>query len=449
MKLKPIIASLMLLGLAAPAFADAPAATASTQAQLDAMKAQLNKMEAVINQNNNGGFQQVADWTSRITVSGLMNVDGYMSNTTPNFDTETPGNGGQTNNIAVNNANLFVDALVNDWTNVHIGLKYDANRSDNFSREPNGPTFDEGYVTIGNFAESPFYFRGGREYVPFGQYDRYPLLQNPTQLLSETQATAAQVGFVSPVGVYGSAYAFRGMPSGSVSVNSNGNITGPATTDSRDRVQNYGFDLGYAYSDADMGFKFDAGYIRNMADVNYISQGIENANSTLNGLVPNGYINKVGGLALSLDANVANLDGALRYVGATQAFAIGNAATVNLSNGTVEGAKPYAYGAEVGLSFPVVAHQSRFAVGYQHSNDAAGNSAATLTGDAVNSNVGVLAIGGYGLPQNRYYGNYTVNISKWTDVGVGAYYDKDYSVQNGGTGKTATTGVIQLGVKFA
>lgn len=87
MKLKPILASLILLGLAAPAAFASVAATpsASTQSQLDSMRAQLNKMEAVMNQNSAGGFEQSSDWTSRITLSGLANVDAYASNTSPNF----------------------------------------------------------------------------------------------------------------------------------------------------------------------------------------------------------------------------------------------------------------------------------------------------------------------------------------------------------------------------
>lgn len=418
MKLKPIFASLMLLGLAAPAFADAPAtASASTQSQIDAMKAQLNKMEAIVNQNSAGGFQQASDWTSRITVSGLMNVDAYASNTTPNFGLARTY-GGHSNNLAVNNANLFVDALVNDWTNVHMGLAYSSNRATAFSREAATPTFDEGYVTLANFSESPFFFRAGREYLPFGVYNRYPMVQNPTQLLSETTGTAAQVGFVSPVGVYGSAYGFRGLPE-------NGD---PAN---RPRVNNWGADLGYAYSDAMYGVKLDAGYLYNLADVNYVSGG--------SGFASGSYANRSGGLALSADGNVGPFDAALRYVKALQqmsAVQIKNAANANL-----RGAEPSAMGAELGYTFPVLAHQSRAGLGYQHTYNSSSNN---VTGVGSTH-----AVGAYGLPLARYYANYTVNVSKWTDVGLEVYHDRDYSKSRGGTGTSATVGMLQLGVKFA
>ncbi len=425
MKLKPIFASLMVLGLAAPAaFADAPAtANASTQSQLDAMKAQLNKMEAVVNQNSAGGFQQAADWTSRITISGLLNVDGYASNTTPNFGLSELTVDGHSNNIAVNNANLFVDALVNDWTNVHLGLAYSSNRSTAFSREAATPTFDEGYVTIANFTESPLFFRAGREYLPFGVYNRYPMVQNPTQLLSETTGTAAQAGFVSPVGVYGSVYGFRGLKQASDPAN-------------RPRVNTWGADLGYAYSDAMYGLKLDAGYINNFNNVNYVAAApIQSAI---------GYTNRIGGLALSADGNAGPFDAALRYVTALQGMTDALDIHYNQNAGTFTATKaePYAYGAELGYTFPVLAHQSRAGLGYQHTSDTSSNNIGGVTGS-------VAAVGSYGLPKNRYYGNYTVNVSKWTDVGFELYHDRDYSVSHGGTGTSATVGVLQLGVKFA
>jgi len=427
MKFTKIFASLMVLGLAAPvAFADAPAtASASTQSQLDSMRAQLNKMEAIINQNNAGGFQQAADWTSRITISGLVNVDAYASNTSPNFGLKSgTAMGGHSSNLSVNNANLFVDALVNDWTNVHMGLAYNSNRSKAYSREPASPIFDEGYVTIANFSETPFFFRAGTEYLPYGFYDRYPMVQNPTQLLSETRATAAQVGFVSPVGVYGSVYGFRGMSETTDPVN-------------RPRINNWGANLGYAFSNAMYGLKLDAGYLNNMADVNYIGHHLASQSGT--------YSDRVGGLALHAGGSMGPFDAKADWVTALQRF---NAANVGYNG---KGAKPSAWGAEIGYTFPVLAHQSRVGVGYQQSYQSSSKNTytaplASIDGVAVTSNN---SLGAYGLPKNRYYGTYTVNVSKWTDIGLEVYHDRDFSLGQGGTGTSATVGVLQLGVKFA
>lgn len=422
MKLKPIIASMMLLGLAAPAFADdySAAATAPTQSQLDIMKAQLSKMDALVNQNNMSGWQQDG-WSNRITISGMMNVDAWAANNVPVFRNRAIGsligNSSQRpSNIDVDNANLIVDALANDWTTVHFDLLYAANTSTAFTYGDNSntaehPTFDEGYVTIANFTESPFFFRAGREYVPFGVYDRYPIVTDPTQLLSQTQATAAQAGFVVPMGFYGSVYGFRGLFE-------SGNFP------TRPQVQNWGADLGWAYADSLYSAKLDAGYINNMDDVQYIANGPG---------FGTGYFNRVSGLALSADGSAWNFDAALRYVTALQDFSAANINDSTIAGGG--GAKPAAWGAELGYSFPVLAHQNRVAFGYQGTHNT--------------PSLAVLPVGSFGLPESRFYGNYVVNVSKWTDIGLEVYHDRDYSTGNSGTGDSATVGVLQLGVKFA
>lgn len=461
MKLKPIVASLMLLGLTAPAFADAPAYSAgNNSSQIDAMQAQLNQMQAIINQNSAGGFQsQCPDWVNRITVSGMLNVDAYFSNRTPNFGADPAGSDdtifpagdelshGHTNNIDVNNANLFVDADVNCWTKVHFNILNTSNASlaiTPWLRNVNA-TFDEAYVTIGDFAVEPFYFRAGREYVPFGVYNRYPMVENPTQMLSETRAVAAQAGFVTPIGVYGSAYTFRGDPRFE---DLNTDPFAPVQND-RPRIQNYGADLGFAYCNpcADWDTKLDAGWIRNMTDVNYISNGLPEALEFADEDTFAGHSfddDRVNGLALSADFGVAQFDAELRYVKALQAFDVPTIASFDLDGSDpVDGAKPAAWGAEVGYTFAVFCHSSRVDIGYQGTKDSSSNVFVFAPGVSVNS------VGGFGMPKSRYYVGYSVNVSKWTDVSFEVYRDRDYSEDDQGTGRRATTGAVQLGVKFA
>lgn len=444
-KLKPIAASLLLLAVAAPAFADD---SASSQAQLDQMKAQINKMQAVINQNSATGFQQPADWMSRITLSGLLNVDGTYGNRPPiGFGS------GSVSNIAVNNANLLADAAVNDWTNVHINILDQSNLSSAITPPgvmnqtgDDGIAFDEAYVTLGNFAVTPIYFRAGKEYLPFGVYNRYPMVENPTQLLTETQGTAAQLGFVSSMGIYGSAYALRGLPTNNeqpqtFTANTTANgipVTASGTTSGNPRVQNYGFDLGYVYCDPNWSTHLDAGYLRNMVDVNDVAAGLTS------------YQSQVGALSLSAGFTVQQFDIKGDYVTALQDFSNTNLNGDGYS--ALGGEKPQAWGIEAGYSFPVTVsgcnHASRLAVGYQKTKDSqyVGSSMnAVVTPDSVNVN----DIDGIGLPKNRWYGLYTIDVSKWTNVGLEVYRDQAYSTSNGGTGQNATVGVVRLGVKFA
>lgn len=270
--LKPIVASMILAGVTFPAFA-----ADDTQAQLDSMKAQLAKMEAVIKQNQSGGFGQTQDWFKRITISGLVNADGYMSN--KSFTSSRSSNA-----LVLNNANLFVDAAINEWTNGHLAFLYqDNNATFNLhkSKFGNNDVLDEAYVTVGNFAKSPVYFRAGRQYLPFGTYDRFPLVVNPTQLLTETSATAVQLGFVLPSGFYGSVYGLQGLrQAGDFRFDEE---SGKA--DQRQKVRNGGANLGYAYNTDQMGFRIDVGYINNMADVDYITNGMSGQ-----------YTDRVGGL---------------------------------------------------------------------------------------------------------------------------------------------------------
>ena len=72
---------------------------------------------------------------------------------------------------------------------------------------------DEAYVTVGNLSKYPVYTTIGRQYVPFGVYDRHPIEPTLTQYLTQTQATAAKLGFVMPLGLYGAVYTFRGQSS--------------------------------------------------------------------------------------------------------------------------------------------------------------------------------------------------------------------------------------------
>src|SRR5689334_19016632 len=141
MKLKPIVASMILMGLTAPAFA---ASNYDTQSQLDSMKAQLAKMESVLKQNQAGGFGQSADWFNRITVSGMVNADAYYANKTPTVYT-----GKSSNAVKLNNANLFIHALVNEWVTGDIDFTYGDTNSI-FSRHDTSDSsnvLDEAYVT--------------------------------------------------------------------------------------------------------------------------------------------------------------------------------------------------------------------------------------------------------------------------------------------------------------
>lgn len=408
MKFKPIYASMLVLGLVSgPVLAQSGGPV--VQSEVDLMRAKVAKMEAVIQKNQTGGFQQPCDWYQRIQISGQANVDGFYSNKTP-----TSFQNNEASAINLTNANIFVDALASDWTRFHGSILYqDTQQSFIFRPTTTNFTLDEGYVTIGNFARSPFYFRAGRQYVDFGDYQRFPMIESFTQLMTETQATAATVGFVHPIGFNASVFAFDGMPKNTDPVVSGG-------TQQRSRIRNYGASAGFANGfclGRPVNYKIGVSYLYNMADVNYINTSAGLADGS-------GYLSRVQGLAGALDLATGPFDAKLRYVHALNDFD-----TTDLSFDGAR-AEPSAFDINAGLSFLTMCHQSRLGIGWGTTSQASD-------------------VGDRGLPKQRYEADYMVNFSRWTDVGVGVYHDIDYGDSSGGTGRNATTGVLRLAVRFA
>jgi hypothetical protein len=452
MRLKPVCASIILLGLSGTAFA-ATNSNVDVQNQLSGMQSQINQMEQTINQNN-GGTQSgggtalqrklasCPNWYDSISVSGLINVDGILSSRRAEF---IQGNEGGPNHffgdrsgsdLALDNADLFVDAQVNSWTKAHIGLNYQNNNNNNFLDNTKsffdddrvidndqgtnnsliikpwmGSLIDEAYVTFGDFCRSPFYFRVGKQYVNFGNYDRFATVPTFTQLLSQTNETAATLGF-------------RGLPS---RTDNSTSAYGKTVN-----VNNWGANFGWSMQNQDSSLNLQAGYLNNMADVDYVSASTDFWNG--GGLLSStGYVTPVGAVSLDATGSLGMFDADVHYVTATDRF---DRTEINIYGGpfgtpsTTRGAEPSALVVGVGATTMISNHKSRFGLDYQYSWEA-------------------LDVGMYGIPQARLEGTFDVNVSKNVNVGLYVYHDQDYSTGKGGTGRGATTGVLHLGVMFA
>ena len=485
MKLKAIVASLVTLGLSGPVLAMQPYMI-DTSYQMDVMRYQVNKLDMILDRNQPGGFDQPCGWTCRINISGWMNTDAYLANKPPVFwqpnpaytpllpvSTETtegvPPNvltiptSGRASDLLLNNANLFVDARVNNWVTANMSVVYTSLAGLAGSTGPynianslfvyhplNRTAIDTAYATIGNFQASPIYFRVGKEYIPFGAYDPYGFVtqENPTQLFTEITATAAQLGFIAPGGLYGSLYTFAGNPK----------ISDGGSTR---RIQNGGADLGWGWRWFNSKFNFNAGYIANIADSNFLSSYYLNQlveGTTLPGL-PN---EKVPAWNVNADVTFGPFDANGHYIQTTRSlanpvFLSGNSSTIFgnlapvLTNPPAQLGKPTVWGLEAGLTFPVAAHQSRVAIGYQKTTHLA-----TF------------------LPQRRIYADYMVNLAKWFDLGIAIFQDRDYNIgegaiirtaalvdngdatdllgtlaHRGATGNKSTVGQLRASIKFA
>lgn len=427
MKLRTLVASMGLAaGLAAsPAFA---ATNGTTSAQtMDQTKARANKMEQVLTKGSIlADHPYLADnWTDRIRLSGQINVDfKYRTANGINSDgsayasngyNRTLFNKNSSSDIYLNNSQIDLDAKVNDWTNAHISLTgkdpedlvYRKKNRDNNSSDGNNIKLDEAYITFGNLDHAPFYATVGRQYVPFGVYDRHPLEPTLTQYLTETQATAAKLGFVTG-GFYGSAFAFRGRSHDS------------ANNDVDRNIDNWGANIGYTWSDDVWGINLDAGYLNNMVDVDAIDASIAtNAGGTYN--TTNTYKDDVS--AASAHAKVSYGPFAIRgdYVTALSSF--GNTSNITYKG---KGAEPWAASTEASFSFPLMDRDSTIAINYQRSGEA-------------------VAIG---VPEQRYGASYTIDVLKDTSLQFLVLRDSDYGKGSGGTGRNATEGAMRVSVNF-
>lgn len=442
MKLKAIVASLVTLGLSGPALAMQYPYLIDTNYQSDVMRDRVDKLDLILNQNQPGGFDQPCGWTCRINLSGWMNTDAYIANRppvfwqfNPNHRSDLPINPvtnplilpttGRASDLILNNANLFVDARVNNWVTANMSVVYTSLMgipgstgayqiaNSYFVYHPvNRTIIDTAYATIGNFQVSPVYLRIGKAYTPFGQYAPYAFVQseNPTQLFTEITQPIAQLGFIAPNGFYGSAYTFAGNPK----------ISDGGSTR---RIQNGGVDLGWGYKWCGNRVNLDAGFIGNIADSNFLSSYY--LNSLVEGTAVPGLPNqKVPAWDVNADVNFGPFDANGHYIATTRSlanpfFLSGNSYLNQpiLTNPPAFLGKPKVWGVEAGFTFPVCAHQSRVAIGYQHTTHLA-----TF------------------LPKRRIYADYMVNFAKWFDMGIAVFQDKDY-----GTGEGAITGDLGIG----
>lgn len=421
----------------AQASAVAPATTTAvqtpvTQAQLDATNSRIAQLERMINANDEGvvvtptgdrGHDFHPDWYNRIAISGLANIDTTFANRDPAFSS---GVNNGFNRIALNTADLYIDATLNDYVKTHIGFQYSNNLTTG-SLTQNTVNLEEAYATIGNFAMYPVYLRAGKEVLPYGQFDRHPIIPTTAQMLTQTTDVAATLGFVADNGFNGSVSGFQGPTQPQV-----------ANYATKTQFNDFTAHVGYTGDLQSLNMQLGLDYINNVGDTDYMNPSIiasQVQTVTVNNasVIALNNVNKVGGLAAYalFRYNAFDFGGhyatALTSFNYTAANQYGSSATLALS-----GVKPSAWDAGAGYSFATMGYDSRFGLSYQGSKNAA----------AIRTTV-------YDVPKSRYAADYTVNLWTNTQLGLELRRDKDYSVADGGTGNFSNAGVIRLAVQFA
>lgn len=399
-----------------------------------------NKLDEVMGHNSVRAHVSTTDWTNRVSVSGLFNVQATYANQgwgQPGVqskyqagvfgvlsDAGKVADAPHTHGVFVNNANLLVDAKVNHYTNAHVGLVYQAWAGSNLEGF-SGAEVDEAYLTISDFAHNPFFLQVGKEFTPFGNYDPYPQTYSLPQLLAQTNDSVVRFGYVGDNGINGSVWVFNGPMSGPVA-GTEGNY---AT-----RIRNFGASLGYRGAYAGKNYAITAGYVQDIRDSDFISSAISSRSIFANGPVAGSV--RSNGLALHGEMASgpfyfdANYVGALGNIGGRQPSAIPAPSGV-----TQTGTRIWAYEMNADYAFNAAGYDSHARLGYQRSGQA---------------DVGV-----FNMPRIRYVGDYTAHVAQHTDVAVQYVHNEDYkqsaysSVKDvEGTGRNSNVASVRLSVRF-
>lgn len=386
MKLKSVVASLIMAGLvSSPAFAATKDKVGHRHRKAGVTNTRHNHVrnaahEALVYQNNAKSPVSSFDWTNRIHLSGYINVDGRYGTRGPIGIVPVFHTCDESHELNVNNANIFVDAFINHCVTAHVGFAYVADSvnlfdtglhtADGFKpltesiRSDKGSVFaggevsvDETYITFRDFASSPLYFRAGKMYTPFGVYHNpYPITYSLPQLLSQTRATAAELGFVSNCGLYGNIYLLDGGTSASafakthfqgIDFSHDDRYLGVSEQMENDHnkghyypftcLNNYGATLGYVgcfehnttcTKQVSINYHLNAGYVKDIRDVafltdlnallqfQYLGAYTDGENwwrSDIHG--PKGYgMKSTGGASIHGDATMCNLHLSFDYV---------------------------------------------------------------------------------------------------------------------------------------
>lgn len=456
MKLKPVVASLVMLGLMTPAFA----------------KSSLTAQQAIIDSNSVISPVCSEGWFNRVSVGGVGSVVGITGNHDP-AGTFTYLNNGS--DIYVNDFSLLVNANLSSWSKATFNLAYLGapvpwNQIGQVVAPSSGAPFqasyryikhsivaDEAYVQIGKLSEYPFFFVFGKKYIPFGEYtDPHTPYQimSPVQALTQANAVTAIAGLTTNFGLYGSVYAFRGN---TYPLNSQVGV-----------IRNFGGKIGY-YDNLEQlnvpgaHVNVNLSYLNNLWDTDVFSPNTEPqwtwyetggnttglnvknnhpvlAYATLNNSTGKSEysIDPIGGIALHGDFAYKAFTLSANFASAIKKMVLPTYSE------KAESSRFWAADVGATYSFKTLERNSNLGAGIQWTGNGSwfGDNALGLT-DWVRI-----------IPKWRLLGEYKINLFKNTDLGLVVAHSKSYdfisgtSVTEPAGARNTTLGLARLMVQF-
>ncbi len=332
-------------------------------------------------------------WFNSLSAAGLIELDGsYIS----------PYVGKKTSDFRTHALQAGVLARVNEWVMGTASFLY--------SQGDDKVNTDVATITVANNAVSPLFFNAGRFYLPFGDYSSN-MVTDPLTIMGQTRTTALQIGFAQQ-GFFGSLYGFQG----------------DLKVDGRDTVDSWGAHLGWAHVAGDNSLLLSTGYVNNLGNSGTFATAIQDHRALAH----------AGNLAISLDPS--------RRTGGWTLYGVGTMGPVSLTGEYLaamerfeqnslefnnQGAKPSAWNLELGYNFTVFGKSSSAGIAWQGTREAR-----NLGSDED------------WIPAKRLSLGWTINPFEKTSVIFQLLRDEDYSLADGGTGKSSDGARVRLLVEF-
>ena len=282
----------------------------------------------------------------------------------------------------------YFDAQPHEYLSTHFQLIYEDDGSDTIS-------LDEAFAIIGNTDEAPLYLQAGKWAVPFGGVDTAMGTDPLTKTLGETAEAAVLVGY-SKDGLIIEGYGYNGD-------------TQQSGDD--DEIDQFGLHGSFETEISGSTVSIGAGYLSNITDSGTITDNVTGGTALadyvpgweVHGAVTNGPFVVYGG-----------------YMTAKDSFAPGELAFNS------QGAQPAAWNLEVAYVTEISSKETAFAATVQGSDEAYALS----------------------LPETRYGGALTVQLSSNYAATLEYLHDEDYSTSDGGTGSDGQTVTLKVTAEY-
>jgi hypothetical protein len=271
---------------------------------------------------------RLAEWTKRITMSGVVEVEAGYTSTDPVGAESTDDS-----DIAVATVEVGIGAKIVDYVSGDILFLYE---------DGEDIVIDEAFITVDGEDAVPLYLRAGELYVPFGNFESHMISDPLTLEIAETREAALQVG-TETGGFYGSAFVF------------NGDVNESDADD--DHIDNFGANAGFGMENDAFSVDVGVSYLNNLIDADGWEGAIEDEELALNE-----YVGGVGAYAI---IGV----GPVTFIG-EYVTALDDVEWIDADDNQINEDQIAAWNMEIGFGFNIGSKEASLAVAYQGTDNA-------------------------------------------------------------------------------